>query len=197
MAQRSSVIPLPILNADEKKYDDCVAILRAYENWIYKVYKKADSLNQVEGLHLPSSSAQQQPATDPQVPSNSVRQVPSTDLLADVLVSFGGDQLTRAIFDGAKTLLAGAHTRSCWSIWALYIHRSKMLYGRQRLLSSNTVTICFTILNRQMRKELSSSLEKSTAARMQPLLYCYCTSPLFWHEVSGWTCQQRISSNAP
>ena len=74
MAQRSTVILLPILNADEKKYDDCVvAILRAYENWIYKVYKKAGSLNQVEGLHLPSSSAQQQPATDPQIPSNSVR----------------------------------------------------------------------------------------------------------------------------
>lgn len=96
MAHQSIVIPLPILNADEKKYDDCVCILRAYENWIYEVYEQANLLNHIEDAQLPSNSAQQNES--------------GADPLADVAVLFGGDQLTRVRFAGAKDLLAGAHT---------------------------------------------------------------------------------------
>ena len=166
MAKQSMIIPLPILDADEKKYSDCVRILEAYEKWIYEVYKKADALNQ-EGIKdpLPSNSDRasvknplppnsgcnsvqdplpsnldrdgvqdQLPSNsdwdgvqDP-LPSNSVWDgvedpsqsttdnggvkdpVQCIDLLDNVVVSFGGDQLTRIRFDGAKDLRAGAHT---------------------------------------------------------------------------------------
>ncbi|CAB4042394.1 Hypothetical predicted protein, partial [Paramuricea clavata] len=75
MSAPSTIIPLPIINADEKKYDDCVVILRSYEKWINEIYEKAVKVLQNKG----------------------------------VTVSFGGDQLTRVRFDGATSLLAGAH----------------------------------------------------------------------------------------
>ena len=153
MAEASTVIPLPIINADEKKYNDCVVILQSYEKWIYDIYKKAGQLKQssqsctlnnqttvpvlVDPVQDSTASSnevysQQNSATNTtdepttqlpcvidQSPPNQTdtqnspgersEQNDAEDTLTGVTVSFGGDQLTRARFDGAKSLLAGAH----------------------------------------------------------------------------------------
>ena len=70
MAKQSMIIPLPILDADEKKYSDCVRILEAYEKWIYEVYKKADALNQ-EGIKDPLPSNSDRASVKNPLPPNS------------------------------------------------------------------------------------------------------------------------------
>lgn len=140
MSAPSTVIPLPIINADEQKYDDCVVILRSYEKWIYEIYEKAGELKQSSqsstgeqseptSSHCPTDQSNpHSTVTDPN-PSNPVQPTSATrqtdplnspsqgsseqgdaaDPLTGVTVSFGGDQLTRVRFDGATSLLAGAH----------------------------------------------------------------------------------------
>ena len=47
MARISTILNLPLLNANEAKYEDCVSILRAYERWIAEIYHKAGILKDV------------------------------------------------------------------------------------------------------------------------------------------------------
>ena len=46
MTQKSAIVSLPILNCNENNYHDCVTILRAYEKWIFEIYRKEGLINE-------------------------------------------------------------------------------------------------------------------------------------------------------
>lgn len=106
MAKSSVIISLPIIDANEVKYDDCVKILRTYENWIFEIYKKSGRINEreVENPIFPKDDASR-----PDQPGAHF-QSSEDDPMREMKIPFAGDQLTRVRFAGAKDLLADAHT---------------------------------------------------------------------------------------
>ena len=108
MAQKSTIVNLPLLNANEAKYEDCVSILRAYERWIAEIYHKAGILKEVP--HVDNPEVPGTPAAPGQ--PNVHRQDTPDDPMREMKIVFGGDQLTRVRFAGAKDLLSGSHTPS-------------------------------------------------------------------------------------
>lgn len=59
MAKKSTIIPLPMLFKDEKKYDDVVDILDSYEAWLEEIYSKAGV------VHVSQPQVSQTPAVVP------------------------------------------------------------------------------------------------------------------------------------
>lgn len=108
MAERSHIISLPIIDANEAKYDHCVKILRQYESWVFEIFKKAGHIQQRD-LYNPVI-----PAGDAARPDQPGAHVQDTqdDPMLEMKIPFSGDQLTRVRFAGAKDLLSGAHTPS-------------------------------------------------------------------------------------
>ena len=111
MSKKSVIVPLPIQMKDEKNYADVVDILSSYEDAIEDIYVKAGVIKKpddgkVEKLKENTIS----PHSRPDQPGAHVTSSDSSDHMKGISVPFGGDQLTRVRFAGAKDLRAGAHT---------------------------------------------------------------------------------------
>lgn len=111
MSQKSTIISLPMQLKDEKKYDDTVDILCFYENTIEEIYTKAGEINQqhAQAPAIPHHSLQGEHSL-PDQPGGHVNIPDPNDPMEGISVPFGGDQMTRVRFVGAKDLRLGCHT---------------------------------------------------------------------------------------
>lgn len=148
MAKKSAIVSLPTQLKDEKKYDDVVDILCFYENTLEEIYSKAGVIN------VPRNTAQAMPngslegmQSAPDQPGAHITRHDDDDHMKDVCVPFGGDQLTRVRFAGAKDLRKGCHTAKdrfehC-SPFVVEPFHTKMSY-----LQAPTKKICFCHTNK-------------------------------------------------
>lgn len=109
MSQKSTIVPLPMQLKDERKYDGVVDILCFYENTIEEIYVKAGKVVESQPEARPLQSLQGE-HSNPDQPGGHVNRADPNDPMKDISVPFGGDQLTRVRFVGAKDLRLGCHT---------------------------------------------------------------------------------------
>ena len=112
MAVKSIMCSMPVLFYSENEYAEVVQIMRTYERWIRDIYKKAGMLNEeIEDQDMADllDLVESQSSRPDQPQSHRVAADPQ-DPLRGITVPFGGDQLTRVRFAGARDLVAGNHT---------------------------------------------------------------------------------------
>lgn len=111
MAKKSTIIPLPMQMKDEKKYEDVVDILDSYEQELEDIYIRAGVVRKPKGpeQEQPVRITSGESATPDQAAAH-FNKDDANDHMKGISVPFGGDQMTRVRFAGAKDLRAGAHT---------------------------------------------------------------------------------------
>ena len=106
MAQKSVVIPMPLLQKDEKYYNDMVDILDQGEKWIREIYAKAGIVRLQNEQHIERLEDHTGQHAAPDQPNGHVVLNDNQDPLDGISCSFGGDQLTRVRAAGAADLRA-------------------------------------------------------------------------------------------
>lgn len=104
--RKSTIVSLPILLKDEKKYSDCVDVLDTLEKWVEEIMSKAQGREVGNVERGPPIAA---PARPDQPASHLPPEPDPEDPLMNVKIPCFGDQLTRVRIAGAKDLRAGAH----------------------------------------------------------------------------------------
>lgn len=116
-AQKSVIVPMPMQMKDEKNYSDVVDILSFYEDSLEEVYVKAGiaqvptaTTSNMNPLSNGTETTMPMTHSRPDQPSAHSVKYDKADHMNGVSVPFGGDQMTRVRFAGAKDLRAGGHT---------------------------------------------------------------------------------------
>jgi hypothetical protein len=111
MVKKSMIIPLPMQMKDEKKYEDVADILDSYEQELEDIYIRAGIIRKPKGpeQEQPVRITSGESATPDQEAAH-FNKDDANDHMKGISVPFGGDQMTRVRFAGAKDLRAGAHT---------------------------------------------------------------------------------------
>ena len=124
MSKKSVIVPLPMQLKDEKKYSDVVDILDYYEDELENIYINAGVVEKPADVSTAPANVSTVPAdispvqpiliegqsSLPDQPGAHFTKVDENDHMKVISVPFGGDQLTRVRFAGAKDLRAGSHT---------------------------------------------------------------------------------------
>ena len=108
MSEKSIIVPLPMQLKDEKKNSDVVDILDYYENELEEIYSKAKVIAKPAKQMTQPAPIEGQSSL-PDQPRAHYNKVDESDHMKVVSVPFGGDQMTRVRFAGAKDLRAGSH----------------------------------------------------------------------------------------
>ena len=112
MAMRSIIVSLPILDANEAKYEDCVRILRSYEKWIAEIYVEAGLLDEIPQVDNPP--VPDRPAA-PGQPGAHGEDTPD-DPMQEIKIAFAGDQLTVSNTARLSSQSCGTPKHHCSSI---------------------------------------------------------------------------------
>ena len=151
MSKKSVIVPLPMQLKDEKKYSHVVDILDYYEDELENIYTKAGVVEKPTDVStVPADVSTVQPISIegqslPDQPGAHFTKVDENDHMKVISIPFGGDQLTRVRFAGAKDLRAGSHTAKerlehC-SPFVLELFHTKMSYLQVfKNKSANVVT---------------------------------------------------------
>ena len=127
---------------DEKKYEDVVDILDSYEQQLEDIYVRAGVVQKHKGPEQPASVINGESATPDQAAAH-FNKDDANDHMEGISVPFGGDQLTRVRFAGAKDLRAGTHTAKqrfdhC-SPFVSELFHTKMAYVQVKIIIINNM----------------------------------------------------------
>lgn len=110
MSKKSIIVPLPMQLKDERKYSDVVDILDYYEEELENVYIRAGLVEKPANVSTVQPISIEGQSSLPDQPGAHFTKVDENDHMKVISVPFGGDQMTRVRFAGAKDLRAGSHT---------------------------------------------------------------------------------------
>eukprot|EP00794_Sanderia_malayensis_P016282 gene16282-17920_t len=112
MSKKSTICSMPVLPFSENDYSHVVQIMRTYERWIGEIYQISDLVE--ENIHekdmMNFTQLLDGRTKHPDQPQAHTLRDDLRDPLRGISVPFGGDQLTRVRFAGARDLVAGNTT---------------------------------------------------------------------------------------